>query len=1140
MAPAALRKHRKRSYVSDSDSSGSDYLSKSEESDAVSDDAVEEEEEAPKQLKSRKKARAAVAPTRTIDSETSEDVHLFRALSHDGVAVTDLALDWVEKMEDAPENVSVEALAEMFNLILRCCGCVHLAQPHDLASYDSAAATVAEVGHFFKRQKSHEYPFVSKSKNTKHFRRNVSEFFVNIIDLSHEKGLLFKDTASSDDSSMSSPMINAILAWLFAFSSSEYRPFRYVSVCLLYSVQEQLCRLAASLTLTVEKQQRQLAGAQNGTSVRNRTANQRKIDLISNNIAISKRQREAILENLGDISQNVFNSRYRDIDSSIRVESLKALALWAAAYPDMFLQANYLRYFGWMLSDPVDQVKREALKALQKLYKNVSTKGEIMPISLRQFTESFKAQLLNMIWTDSAILGPMLIGVYIELTKLGFLNEEMEVRQICLYGFYLIETSALSPPLASLLHEYCNYVTTLCDIDAESNMEKYSHFLSTHESLFFGDGEDQLDVLTCLKFKHLAELFEASYKHYCKIERPKFTVDSIKLSLRTMLERLLNSMCAQPVFHGKWLQFLKYILLDVSLVQFSEKSETISGSDELEETELKDLLSLSTKDLRYSAMSIFSGMLLRILTSTAPKKAIGEKNIDELDVALPILVGFIPRIEKFLNSSESLYAVFLNIWNSLLVTLPTSIMKLFSLHTSIDMYNRIHANIMSYFIEMDSHDEEMKSSFETYFSIMSRSHDGRGSIDLATLAERLVTTDITIRFEDLVATLVAEVTDAILNEEIIISSAPEDVDDNDELSNEQLLLMSCLLKVLEALNKLAQIAKSTNINRFITEPILESPNSLMEIVQVKLLSKIDMSGMILRLPYTCARQAIGISESWKSLVHLLLLTFCWSLEDLTYASGDNTASIDINVFMADYTQVIPSLCKILVSIQNSMKQLNDSLSGNDQQIREYIGALMKLSSFFAADVCDLLIAVRTFYSRFKGADNFKNFEQFFESLSSLLSLVIDVLPGDLQAALFNIFLVKETSCATILEVTLERAAEEDVNIGDFVIDIQSHEKSMEEVQPSEDSEIVQESDIETAADRILAKATEKKWKSEKELCVYALKLILLEKTGALSPTVSERLRLNQRCFGSLYPEVLRLGTMPEVPASASNEDPTES
>lgn len=91
----------------------------------------------------------------------------------------------------------------------------------------------------------------------------------------------------------------------------------------------------------------------------------------------------------------MFVHRFRDLDPNIRAECVRAIGLWLKKYPDYFLDAHYLRYVGWVLSDANNHVRLEAVKALSNVY----DQSEYVP-SLTHFTERFKSRLLEMATSD--------------------------------------------------------------------------------------------------------------------------------------------------------------------------------------------------------------------------------------------------------------------------------------------------------------------------------------------------------------------------------------------------------------------------------------------------------------------------------------------------------------------------------------------------------------------------------------------------------------------------------------------------------------------------------------------------------------------------------------------------------------------
>ena len=98
------------------------------------------------------------------------------------------------------------------------------------------------------------------------------------------------------------------------------------------------------------------------------------------------------------IIPSVFVHRYRDLDPNIRAECVRAIGLWFRKYPGHFLDASYLRYVGWVLSDSHTLVRVEAVKALAGVYDQAD-----YITSLSHFTERFKPRLLEMATSDTEL-----------------------------------------------------------------------------------------------------------------------------------------------------------------------------------------------------------------------------------------------------------------------------------------------------------------------------------------------------------------------------------------------------------------------------------------------------------------------------------------------------------------------------------------------------------------------------------------------------------------------------------------------------------------------------------------------------------------------------------------------------------------
>lgn len=130
------------------------------------------------------------------------------------------------------------------------------------------------------------------------------------------------------------------------------------------------------------------------------------------------------------VSESVFVHRYRDLDPHIRSECVLALGRWFKKYPAHFLDGQYLRYVGWLLSDGAAPVRLEAVRALAEAYARAEHIG-----SLTHFTERFKPRLVEMARRDVEL--PVRVAVVQVLGAIdghGLLDDEQR-EELCLLVF---------------------------------------------------------------------------------------------------------------------------------------------------------------------------------------------------------------------------------------------------------------------------------------------------------------------------------------------------------------------------------------------------------------------------------------------------------------------------------------------------------------------------------------------------------------------------------------------------------------------------------------------------------------------------------------------------------------------------------
>lgn len=118
------------------------------------------------------------------------------------------------------------------------------------------------------------------------------------------------------------------------------------------------------------------------------------------------------------------------MDPSIRAECVQAIGKWLKEFPAYFLDGQYLRYIGWVLSDSNTQVRLEAVKSLVPLYGM-----DDYVVSLQSFTDRFKGRLVEMATSDAELsVRVAVIQVLSSIDRHGLLEEEQR-STLCLLIF---------------------------------------------------------------------------------------------------------------------------------------------------------------------------------------------------------------------------------------------------------------------------------------------------------------------------------------------------------------------------------------------------------------------------------------------------------------------------------------------------------------------------------------------------------------------------------------------------------------------------------------------------------------------------------------------------------------------------------
>lgn len=1130
----------KRQTGSGSSDEGSDF-------ENIEDSASEEEFEPNPQPK--KKARQQPVQRR-LAGQDGENA-LFKALSDPSAEISELALEWVSRYMENEEQVNFEALAELFNLILKAVGCNIQLQPHDLINPDAAPSTVADLAALFERQRYHEYPFISSNKEVKHFRKNVLEFFQEVIFYAHEKGCLYKTDSSDDDSSLASPFMLFLFSWLRALSVTQVRPLRLVSTVVLLHVQTQLCHQATSNMSVLEKLQKQLNSARNSKPKRNQLAHEAKIRTLTENTTLFQKQKDTIDEYLDDIVQGLFIHRYRDLDNAIRMECVRALGDWMLAYPGFFFLSAYLRYFGWLLSDPTNLVREEVVKVLHKLYKFASQGPENVSLGFRKFTKRFQLQLVNMVWKEKVVSVKMhLFGIYLELFKLGFLTDD-DSQEICLYFFYLVDVSASSDKLSERLGvEAAKFVSALCTKESSKMHQKYSLLLTKFKPLLYDPEHRAIDVESFFKLRYLIAFLQGSFDRYAD-RRSKLAAQVSESTAVTLIERVFQNMYGLNDFSEQWETILEYALADISALRFRPNIGSPPEPSKGDATDFQIALELRSDRDVACALSLLQGAVENISLKKNGKRSETEAPHDLIQFIAMRIAHRLADLESLLSRSVELYAAFLSLVNNLLTSARSpSLMKIFENSDSIDHYNTLHGKILLYYVETDQMGKELTQHYKLYFTIL-LGDKTQIAAELNTQDQQLPdasNSNIYLKIEDLLLSLTTEVTEELNSTEPATNFVDEDEEQGSDLGDQK-DLCNILLRISSPLAKISQVGDFINVNKFTGEPLPNANGSVLELITIKLLSKINIVSLIELWPNNLLRVADDYKTAWDDLLNFLLVSLCWKLEDLIYAHNDNTAdTINVELFLGDFTEILQDLSRCFVALLRFYLSCSDQLD-QSEATKKLVPRLESLVSSFGLKLADIITSLRAFYNQVALNNTFRGFNTFFNSPAG--SFVKALLPSDLEEALLGVFLFKEARLGGLLGVELERGDNEDVNLREFekvpeeeeqdtsveapvVTQFDSSDEEMEDEATQAREKAEEDARLEALQTRRKIKQDTRLWETERDISVCLVKLMSLVKSSAFSQATQDRIKLNGNKLGETFQTILQgllsAGSNPEQPA----------
>ncbi|RDL39778.1 Uncharacterized protein BP5553_04118 [Venustampulla echinocandica] len=294
-----------------------------------------------------------------------------------GDSLEDVSLTWLNRYQ----TNKVATLTELINFVLKCTGCNVPITEDDIEDPDNVEGRLADVQQEYQAQNITDYPLISKGKYTHTFRTSLTGFFEELIKAMHESGVLYEEPT----------LIEMIHLWLASMSSSTSRPFRHTSTLAALTVASALCAVASKEIEHAANTLRQLEGEQ-----KKKGANKARLADFQNKVAINEQHKEFVENLIKDYFDTVYVHRYRDVDPKIRTECVEALGNWILTLPSFFLEGQYLRYMGWMLSDTHAAMRHEVLKQLEKIMKDPNSIG-----GMHHFIERFRPRMVEMASRDS-------------------------------------------------------------------------------------------------------------------------------------------------------------------------------------------------------------------------------------------------------------------------------------------------------------------------------------------------------------------------------------------------------------------------------------------------------------------------------------------------------------------------------------------------------------------------------------------------------------------------------------------------------------------------------------------------------------------------------------------------------------------
>ncbi|OWB82875.1 hypothetical protein B5S33_g1503 [[Candida] boidinii] len=1105
--------------------------------------------------------------------EDFQENYIFQALSSSETSIAGLATEWLEEFQESKYG----ALKDLINFLLRCCGCVTQLNEHDVSNLEVAKETVAEVQGMFAQQNVHEYPFnlANNNKNPewKDFKKRALEFVDQIILIANETSVLY----SEDE------LVETLLTWFSAISTSNLRPLRYVSTMFCLELETALCDIVAKLTSALDRYNRQLSiekkNLENLKSDENRVKrgaatkilnSEKKANQIETNIETYKEQKLLVDSFLKDIFNSTFAHRYRDIDPILRQECINRLSMWISKYPEFFFESVYIRYFGWLLTDQQANVRLEVVKNLTKLYQK-----ERMITALRQFTSHFKTKLIEIvIYETNFQVKLQTLSLLIEIEKHGFLEDEETLAISSL--IFLDDEDKLFPisntsSINVLSSNFSKFKSELVKFISISEKEKNDLFIESNRALLINAKESiSLNIEEMIKFKRIVKLLNESYKYYLNNYSSKLVKLSEKNSFYQKFQRNWQFLFNLPRYNLKntSLEFvLNYLKFDLSSIDLLD--EKLRNFLELNNDDITSLLCLVyglVQIFTQGSQNEFYSNLIKIGKkgngSSSANSTMNDIDQDRDYYLSRIISSLSTLYDNFKNNNKTL-SVLLLITNKLIQenifqkTNQESILNKLS-NSIIRNFKDIRLDLKITNVDLNTENyESLNYNYSTFFNNLSN--------------HLLEITEIKLQQENLILELINELNHCLTKDD------EEEVEVDDAEKHQ--------LKLRQSANVIVKIITMNGINPNCFDDIdllLNISGQLCE----KLLDVDDLPKFKIKYGIVDYIET-SLNNSYYFIFKLFEIIVSISL--IKFTNAINSKQVDLNdsdsIFQMAEKLLKPSvLNKILKKLLVISEDARLNLSIRFNSIISYIDITISVNSFLE----NIIGSGKSDVDK-DSVNTFNIFNKFFVNNFKKYLLTSDKHSKYIQNIILNLYLVKEFQFSKLCSVSVDREAEEDVNFDkyedkvevdneddddddDEISDIEdddgeeidtndsseakkitksiklklkilNNSDSLDEEMPHDENENIIE------LNKVLVLRKNLKWVRQRELSLIVMKISMLNKLGLVTDDIISRLRLNESVLGDLYHDVLSVAfadkeeepvTKTDVPAAHEDEEEEES